>query len=412
MNCAFLGMLVPEQMEAEVRALSSHNMQDAANALQWHIYHGLCTNLGYEIPMFTVLPISSYPQYYRKPFVKRRVFSTGTAENNISIGFCNVKVLRKKSIPHGVYRELRKWCNQDLQNRFLFVYTLSPGFMQPVVRLKQEFPDLRVCAIVADLPGMTNLSSNKNWVYRLLEKQSAKSARVMISSVDAFVLLTEQMADYLQVTQPYCVMEGIATKPEEEPDFSPYESPVKRILYSGTLHKRFGVMNLLNAFQMMDGKEYELILCGVGDSEREIQDAAKKDPRIRFLGQLPREDVLRLQKEATVLVNPRQNIEKFTKYSFPSKNLEYLSSGRPLVAYRLDGIPAEYNQYIYYVEDNSVRSLADMLLQVCHMPIEAVNHHCKCAYHFVQTEKNEYIQAQKILKMLSRKGILRKSECK
>ena len=38
-------------------------------------------------------------------------------------------------------------------------------------------------------------------------------------------------------------------------------------------------------------------------------------------------------------VNPRQNNEEFTKYSFPSKTMEYLASGVPVVAYKLDGIP-------------------------------------------------------------------------
>jgi len=38
----FLSFLIPHQMEKTVEALSIGNMQDAANALQWHIYNGLC----------------------------------------------------------------------------------------------------------------------------------------------------------------------------------------------------------------------------------------------------------------------------------------------------------------------------------------------------------------------------------
>lgn len=59
------------------------------------------------------------------------------------------------------------------------------------------------------------------------------------------------------------------------------------------------------------------MICGIGDSEKAIREAAEKDFRISFLGQLPRSEVLEWQKQATVLVNPRQNNEEFTKYSFP-----------------------------------------------------------------------------------------------
>ena len=57
-------------------------------------------------------------------------------------------------------------------------------------------------------------------------------------------------------------------------------------------------------------------ICGVGDCEEIIREAAQKDPRIEFFGQLPREQVLQMQKNATVLINPRQNIEEFTQGNY------------------------------------------------------------------------------------------------
>jgi glycosyltransferase involved in cell wall biosynthesis len=116
--------------------------------------------------------------------------------------------------------------------------------------------------------------------------------------------------------------------------------------------------------QKMQEYRFRLIICGVGDSEKEIIDAAKFDDRIVFLGQLPREEVLRIQTEATVLVNPRKNHEEFTKYSFPSKILEYLSAGKPVVAYKLDGIPDEYDAYLHYPSDESAEALSKKII-VC-----------------------------------------------
>ena len=117
---------------------------------------------------------------------------------------------------------------------------------------------------------------------------------------------------------------------------------------------------------------------------------------ISFLGQLPRNEVIEWQKKATVLVNPRQNNEEFTKYSFPSKTMEYLSSGIPVVAYKLDGIPDEYDQYIQYVADDSIESLKKKLVEVCEMTREERQELGNIGRNFVLMKKNSTIQVRKI----------------
>ena len=107
--------------------------------------------------------------------------------------------------------------------------------------------------------------------------------------------------------------------------------------------------------------------------------------------------VLILQKQATVLVNPRQNNEEFTKYSFPSKTMEYLASGVPVVAYKLDGIPDEYDEYIRYVPDNSPETLAKVLMEVCELSGEERQGLGEKARKFVLVEKNKVAQTKRIL---------------
>ena len=194
-------------------------------------------------------------------------------------------------------------------------------------------------------------------------------------------------------------MEGIATETEIQ-RHTKAENEIKTVLYSGTLHKRFGVLNLVHAFGLIENPSYKLVICGIGDSEKEIKDVAAKDPRIDFRGQLDRKDILKLQQEATVLVNPRQNNEEFTKYSFPSKNLEYLSSGTPLVAYKLDGIPDEYDDFINYVPDNSPETLANKLIEVCEQSPQKRRSHGEAARKFVLENKNAVVQTKKILDLL------------
>ena len=209
----------------------------------------------------------------------------------------------------------------------------------------------------------------------------------------------------MKINKPFCVVEGIASKIDSISENKKING-LKNILYTGTLHKKFGILNLLAAFKQISDKDYRLIICGIGDSEDIIKKAAEEDPRIIYKGQLPREEILILQREAAVLVNPRQANEEFTKYSFPSKNLEYLSSGIPVIAYKLEGIPDEYDPYIFYVKDNSIESLKDKLIEVCECSDGFAYEKSIKAKDFVLKNKNEVAQTKIIIDMLKKEKLI------
>lgn len=393
----FLSLMVPQEMANEVKRNSSNNMADAANALEHNLMEGFTANLPTPPKVINALPIGSYPQYYKKAFIKKSTFQLFGRSDHENIGFCNIKFIRNYFIERTVYRSLRKYCESKNGEVVLCIYSASAEFLSAAEKLKKKYPNVMVCDIIADLPGMTNLSSKKSALLQWFIDYKAKKSLKRLEAVDCFVLLTKQMADYLHISKPYCVVEGIASKSQ------PIErkgNSKKTILYTGTLHQKFGVMNLVNAFSQIESPDYRLMICGIGDSEKAIREAAEKDSRISFLGQLPRSEVLEWQKQATVLVNPRQNNEEFTKYSFPSKTMEYLSSGIPVVAYKLDGIPDEYDAYIQYVEDDSIESLKKKLIEVCELSDEERQSLGSAGRAFVLTEKNSTIQVKKIVMLI------------
>lgn len=397
MKYAMLSTLIPKEFAETFRHNSKHTMQDAANVLQWNLYEGLCTNIDDAIPLFNVLPVGSYPQYYRCPSVPTFSFD----ENGQNIGFCNIKLIRNYAKEAAIIRCLKRWCASESEEKLLFVYTLSQPMVSAAIRIKKLFPDLRICAIVADLPEMSNLSSRKSLAAKMFSMLFAGQVNTLIPNVDFFVLLTKHMADYLHLTQPYCVVEGIASEHTAQTDWISSSPRCKTILYSGTLHRKFGVLHLVKAFSLIQDQNYQLIICGIGDSEKEIRAAALKDSRIRFMGQLSREEILRLQTHATILVNPRLNNEEFTKYSFPSKTMEYLASGKPVVAYKLDGIPDEYDDFLYYPSDNTPKALASTLIKVCEMSDHERQSVGKKGQSFVLTKKNKYVQTKIIFDLIS-----------
>lgn len=70
-------------------------------------------------------------------------------------------------------------------------------------------------------------------------------------------------------------------------------------------------------------------------------------------------------------MNPRQNDDEYTKYSFPSKNIEYLMTGNTVVAYMLDGMPKEYASFFNVPKSNQTESLAEAMQEaIDESPVE------------------------------------------
>ena len=398
----FLTSLIPEKLSAEGKKKIKKGMPDAANALQWHLIEGIHYNYQSYINLINVLPISSYPQNYADLLIKKEKFCTEYSPNNINVGFWNLKGVRRYSIERNVYKAL---CSSFSENEegILFVYTLSASLLKAIKKFKRKMPQIHVCAVVADLPSMNDLSENTGIINKLANRILAKRAYENLSSINSFVLLTRQMADYLKISQPYCVVEGISTilNNEDNTKIEDNKDTVKNILYTGTLHRKFGILNLVEAFMNTSNENYRLQICGTGDSENEICEAAQKDHRICFLGKVERTKILELQSSATVLVNPRQNNESFTKYSFPSKNIEYLSSGTPVIAYMLDGMPLEYGDYIISPEDNSIQALTNAIENVCQLSVLERKKIGDKGRYYVVSEKNSKKQTKKIVDMIN-----------
>jgi len=80
--------------------------------------------------------------------------------------------------------------------------------------------------------------------------------------------------------------------------------------------------------------------------------------------------------------------------------MEYLLSNVPVVAYKLDGVPEEYDSYIYYVKDDSPESLSNALLTVCE---DEDGRYKKMAYkasQYMENEKSAIKQAQRIIEFI------------
>ena len=92
--------------------------------------------------------------------------------------------------------------------------------------------------------------------------------------------------------------------------------------------------------------------------------------------------------------------EEFTKYSFPSKNIEYMASGTPLLTTKLPGMPKEYYPYVFLIENESVEGYAKALERVLAQSDEELYVFGEKAKDFVLEKKNSFEQAKRVIELI------------
>ena len=245
--------------------------------------------------------------------------------------------------------------------------------------------------IVTDLPDMLSGS-----------RFSKGFANFVIRHCTHYVLLTEAMNDYLNKEgKPYVILEGHAdiTMADRIPAREKKLSP-RICFYAGGVSKRYGLGNLVDGFRQADIPNAALHIYGPGDYVKELQQIAAEDERIFYGGMLLNTEIVEKEQQATLLVNPRPTDEEYVKYSFPSKTMEYMASGTPVLTTVLPGMPKEYHPYVYLLEDETACGIANMLKTVLTNSEEVLFQKGMKARSFVLEQKNNVIQARKILDML------------
>lgn len=383
--------------------------QAAADVLQWGFVRGLESNPEVCLTIGTAPFVGSYPKRFRRPWVESRPLEHGDAGRNMQIGFLNLPLVKHISRALALSRFGRQWARRQPSGGIALGYSLSLEIVWALAATKKTNPLLHVGVIVPDLPEFMNTQEKPRLDYRILKAVESRLVRRLMSVLDVGVLLTESMARKLP-PKPYVVIEGIAPPPvTEAPSWVGVSEEDRKalrgrkvVVYAGTTNVRYGVIELCRAFRAVPGDDLALVICGAGDGAAQVVEHAALDPRIKYLGQLPRSTVLTLESSATLLVNPRSGKEEFSAYSFPSKILEYMSTGVPVLCYRLGGIPEEYDSYLTYISGESVDDFAACLRQLLRSSPQELAAAGTAARDFVEAEKNAAVQACKIVDFMMR----------
>jgi glycosyltransferase involved in cell wall biosynthesis len=366
-NALWLGFTVPDHlMQSLVQLDPSPPIQ--THKFAWSFTRSL-NAVFTNISLASTIPIQSYP-IGKKIFFSTSNF-TVTPFQGIILGFINIHIFKHISrflmccfyLPLLIYRKKIKW---------IFIHGIHSPFV--CFGLIMRLFGIKVVLVLTDPAGKIIATDGKGTA--LLKKIDAIFLSQMITRCNGVIALSETLASRLAPNVPALIFPGIL----DSSIFKSLDSSVTHelyspnrsftIVYAGGLNAAYGVKQLVDAvIKLADTHNIVLKLYGTGDQIEYLSEMQKSSNAIRYEGFIDPTLLYPILCHADLLINPRPAHHEFSKMSFPSKLIEYLSTGRPVLTTRITSIPEKMNEYLYFIENDSVDGIYRAIDECIRIPI-------------------------------------------
>lgn len=383
MHYLFVGYYVDQSTFEKILERKINNMSVARQKFEYNLIKGLYEHLGNQIDFISYVPTDNHLQIPFYSYVNRA---------------CVKHIAIKKSSLASAIRAGRKFrayicnlCRQHQDGIAVIMYAVNPIFEYYLIKYRNKF-NLKLITICSEVPELRRYGNS------LQAKIKKKMLTYFNNQFDGYIFFSAEMKNVVKCkNKPTMVLEGIAPEIRRKP------CPNKRniVMYAGGLAPDNNIPFLLECCMEVPEIE-EVWICGVGSDENKIKELVAKDPRIKYFGRLGNDKVLKLEEQAKLLVNFRSPDVKLTKYSFPSKILEYIASGSLVLSTRLMGIPEEYFDYILGIDLENQSRVANELTRLMLVDDTEYIQLCTEAQRFISENKNYYVQSQRVVDFANR----------
>lgn len=193
---------------------------------------------------------------------------------------------------------------------------------------------------------------------RLAARAYFAIAEGLLPRLDGLILFNTAAIKHTRFTGPYLSL---------HPCFSEHPPQAARVgcshgdkyilTYTGTLAEYNSVRELLQAFHGLTEENFELRIFGAGPLETLVREYCETDCRIHFGGLISGDELIKEQRRADLLLNLRSREGIINDFSFPSKLLEYITIGVPVLSTDLGEIIDPFRDCLNVIPVNSVEAI-------------------------------------------------------
>jgi glycosyltransferase involved in cell wall biosynthesis len=390
---AFVGTLVPDETNFHNSAFSR-----AGNMYQENLITGL-SRAG--LPPDTILsqhPMASFPRgklWFRG---RKAVLTSGIVIR--LVGFINLVPLRILTVGLAVLLHLLRWgWHTRHQRRIVYTYNLTepPGLFTLVAA---RIIGAKALAAVVDInvPGNTVPAT-------LARRSDFWLQQRLLSQFDGLIVVNDTIISDFVPGATFVRIEGgvsetLLSRFQDRSAVADGQNELFTIVSAGSLDEANGVVELLEAFALLDDSRYRLMIAGAGPLEGLVREAAERNTHIKFCGFLSFDEVIKLYNTADVLVNIRLTQRLNTRYFFPSKMMEYLGSGIPVITTATGHAGTEYKDFVFLLLDETAESLAEMIRRVAALDPEARRDLGKRAQEYVRHNLTWEAQGRRLVQFI------------
>ena len=292
----------------------------------------------------TVSVVSLRP-LVRGMFKKNSLESDFDIDGNIKFYYAADKATKLYKLfgEAGSVEKTAKLAIEDFQsNDFIIVTdTLRLNLLKAAKKIAKRY-EVPIVGMLTDNPF--NLSSGSSFTKNYIVNEG--------SSLDGYLSLSPGLVNVYNPNVPYYIFEGLVC---EETDGK--KDPIFNYFYfGGSLYERYGVKTLVDAFHKSNIKN-KLVIAGSGPLDKYIEQMAQDDYRILYLSQLSKDKNIAYMRNSIANINPRPLDRQLDEESVPSKLLEYLSIGNPVISTKFPRIYATFKDDVTWIEGNDVDSM-------------------------------------------------------
>ena len=394
-----VGTLIPDDEFNRFQKKSKEQSSTSPIVMQKNIFTGLkmvCNQVEY----ISYPPVAAFPRSPVLSIKGSRLYIDSNL-SGVQIPIINLPILKQISVFWGMLIHIMRWAMRNRRlDRRIMTYADFTEYCLPALMVGRLFK-IPVSLFLTELPGYEHYHIGKMTPKDRLIVISEKLKMKLYGKYSGYVFVSDHLKDAVPIRNaPYTVVEGFAESDLWNGTKTPKDS-VRTIMYAGSLGEAYNIRNVCDAFHSIEGN-YQLWIFGDGKYRGYVQEAQKRDSRISYFGKVSREEVLSYEAKAHVLLHAKTSADDHSQYAFSNKILEYMASGTAVLSTRVRGIPDEYFDHMFVIEDESVNGIASAIKNTLDLPDSDLYHVASEARRFVLYTKDKRSQALKIIEMMSR----------